>query len=160
MVCAQDFNSFYDRWQLQGLATWNLPQPRGANLSGIPWPASVASSATMVSMQVSPILPLPGDYPIRAMFEEAQRAQTPEHLQGWLQVQKQQHAGDLRYLRFRRMFLLDFYRDTVLAERYGNRFAGQLELLDRAFGRYLGNLSADSVKKLRIQMQALRRRDL
>jgi hypothetical protein len=156
---ARDFNSFYDRWELQGLATWDLPQPRGANLSGDLLPASVASSSTMISVQVSSILPLPAKYPLRSIVEEAQRTQSPAHLEGWLKVQKQQHAGDLRFTRFRRMFLIHFYRNTVLASRYGDRFAGHVEGIDRAFGQYLGKLGVDSIKKLRVRMQALRGRD-
>ena len=46
------------------------------------------------------------------------------------------------------MFLLHYYRDSVLASRYRDRFAGNIEALDRAFGRFLGGLSEDSVKKL------------
>jgi hypothetical protein len=154
-----DFNGFYDRWQLERLATWDLPIPRGANLTGTPLPASVASASTMIALQMSPILPLPGNYSLLAILAEIQRARSPSHLQSWLQVQQQEHAGDLRFGRFRRIFLLHFYRDTVLASRYGKRFAGHIEALDRAFGDYFGDLGVDSIKKLRLQMDALRRRD-
>lgn len=156
---AQDFNHFYDRWELHSLATWDLPQPRGFNLSGDPLPPS-PGSATPITLQVSPILSLPGNYPIRTIVEEAQRSQAPAHLHGWCQVQRQQHANDLGFQRFRRIFLLYFYRDTVLASRYGQRFAGHVESLDRVFGDYLGQgqLGEDSIKKLRQQMAALRNR--
>ena len=71
-------------------------------------------------------------------------------------MQQQQHAGDLGFARFRRMFLIHFYRDTVLAGRYGNRFSGHIEELDHALGEFLDRVSADTVKKLRLRMQALR----
>jgi hypothetical protein len=111
----------------------------------------------VVAIQVSPILHLSANYPLRNIVEEAQRSQSPSHLQGWLQVQKQQHAGDLRFGRFRRTFLLHFYRDIVLGGRYIGRFADHIDALDGAFGEYLGGLGEESVKKLRVQMAALRR---
>jgi hypothetical protein len=152
----RDFNGFFDRWELEGLATWDLPLPRGGNLTGLPLPSSVASPPTQVVLQVSPVLSLRADYPLHHLVEEAQRAQISEHLKGWLDVVRRQHARDLRFLRFRRMFLLHFYRDTVLGSRYRGRFAGHIEALDRAFGRFLGRLSEDSVKRVRTQMNILR----
>jgi hypothetical protein len=98
---------------------------------------------------------LPARYPIQNAIESIQRDQTPEHLADWLAVQDQQHRAGLRYARFRQMFLVGYYRDTVLASRYYDRFAGNIENLDRAFASFLG-VGEDAVKKIRLQMNALR----
>jgi hypothetical protein len=39
----------------------------------------------------------------------------------------------------------------VLASRYGERFKGRVEALDRAFGKFVG--LEDSVRKLRFEIQ-------
>jgi hypothetical protein len=147
------FDRFFERWDLQGLATWDLPATHGADFSGLSRVCLPAS----ISLQIPISLALPASYPLRAIVEEAQCARMPAHLQGWLRIVRQQHTGDLRFLRLGRMFLLHYYRDTALASRYGDRFARHVEALDRAFGQFLGGLSSDSIKKLRLQMDALRR---
>jgi hypothetical protein len=152
-----DFNTLYDRWELSGLATWDLPQPRGANVGGPPLPASITCPPTTVSLQLSPVLSLPANYPLHALIADAQQAHRPDHLRDWFQVVDQQHAGDLRFVRLRRMFLLDFYRDRVLASRYHDRLKGHVTALDEALGQFLDNVSGDSIKKLRLHMAALRR---
>jgi hypothetical protein len=153
----EDFNSFYDRWELSSLATWDLPQPRGANMGGPPLPASMACPPTTVTLQLSPVLSLPANYPLHALIAGAQQAQRPDHLRDWFEVVAQQHAGDLRFVRLRRMFLLDFYRDRVLASRYSDRLAGHVAALDEALGQFLGDVGEDSIKKLRLYMAARRR---
>jgi hypothetical protein len=156
---ANDFNSFYDRWELQGLATWDLPQPRGANLSGLPFPPSVKTAPTAVSLQISPILSLPSRLSLNSIVADAQHARMARHLQEWEQVVRQQHDGDLCFVRFRRMFQLHFYRDKVLASRYADRFPGHIEAIDTAFGSFFGGLSSDSIKKLRLQIVKLLHQD-
>jgi hypothetical protein len=153
----EDFNGFYDRWELRGLATWDLPEPRGGNFSGVPLPDSVARPATTVTIETSPILALPANYPLRAIVEEAQRAQMPEHLTEWLEIVERRHANDLRFDRFRNISLIHFYRNIALASRYSTRFAGHVEAIDRAFGDFL-DTGEDSVKKLRLQIDSLRSR--
>jgi hypothetical protein len=49
---------------------------------------------------------------------------------------------------------LRFYRDVVLASRYSQRFQGHISLLDEVFGKFLGRLGEDAVKKLRIYVNA------
>jgi hypothetical protein len=153
---ASAFNSFFERWHLQGLPTWDLPEPRGANVSGYGLHPSILAPENTVTVHVPPFLPLPAKY-LRSVVEESQHARMGSHLQGWLKVLKRQHARDLGLTRFRHMFLLHFYRDTVLASRYADRFAGHIEGLDRALGKFLGDLGEESVKKLRVNMEALRR---
>jgi hypothetical protein len=150
-----DFATFYDNWELQTLLTWDLPLPRGANLSGVSWPASVAVPPSAVALHVSAALSLPSDYPLHEIVREAQAARGGEHLAGWRRLQARADKGDVGYLRLRRMFLVHFYRDVALASRYGERYAGNVEALDRAMGHFLG-VGEDSVKKLRLGVASRR----
>jgi hypothetical protein len=70
-------------------------------------------------------------------------------------VLRQSHSGDLSFRRFGHILDLVFFRDTVLQSRYGERFEGNVENIDRAFAAYFGNTSDESVKKLRVQMKRL-----
>jgi hypothetical protein len=152
-----EFTEFYERWDLQGLVTWDLPEPRGPNLSGLALPSNGRRATGPVTIEVPALLSVPSTFPLRTILEEAQQAQTPAHLREWQQIQQQQHSGNLRFLRFRRMFLLHYYRETLLASRYAARFPGNVEALDQAFAQFLGGLDMDSIKKLRLRMEALRR---
>jgi hypothetical protein len=159
-----DFNRFYDRWELQRLATWELPEPRGPFLCGVLPPASATAPASTIHLRFSPIISLPKDYPLRAIIEEAQaqslaitdQGDARSHLRGWLDVFQQNHQGNLGFDRFQKIFCLAHYRDTVLKGRYADRFAGNIAALDSAFASYFDDLNADSIRKLRGEMVKLR----
>lgn len=148
-----EFNAFYARWQLQRMATWDLPEPCGANLTGHQLPSN--SPVSCFTIQLPTSLRLPAHFPLRNLLEDIQRQQTPEHLRPWLAVQDQQHRDGLRHGRFGTMFRLAFYLDTVLVSRYRNRLAGFVGKLDEAFADFLG-VGSDSIKKIRLKMAALR----
>jgi hypothetical protein len=160
-----EWNTFFERWELQGLASWDLPVPVAPNLSGMANPPSVVRPQPQITIQIPAMMALPGNYPLESIIEDVRRSQLPAHLQGWDQVVQQKHPRNLRFQSFRNIFLLHFFRDTVLAGRYRDRFAGRIEAIDRAFGVFLGsfgdnrdgNLGEDTVKKLRGHMAVLRR---
>ncbi len=151
-----DFNSFFERWQLQRLPTWDLPEPCGANLTGEQLPSNSSSSVGRFTISIPATLRLPAHFPLQKVLEEHQRQQTPEHLRAWMIVQNQQHKDGLNNRRFEHMFQLAFFRDTVLASRYRDRFDGNVTRIDQAFADFL-SLGVDSIKKLRLMMAALRR---
>jgi hypothetical protein len=150
-----DFNAFYERWLLQRMPTWDLPEPCGANLTGEQLPCDRPPLVSKFMINVPNTMRLPANSPLQKTLEDIQRHQTPEHLRPWLDVQDQKNSDGLRYGRFGNIFRLAFYRDTVLSGRYGNRIAGHVEELDESFAIFL-HVGIDSVKKLRLQMAALR----
>jgi hypothetical protein len=150
-------NAIYDRWELQRFATWDLPEPRGAQFSGQKLPETIPTPSTQLTFQHSPILRPPAEFSLQKMAQEIQRQSTPDHLKGWLAVQDQKAPGGLSYGRFYDILRLTYYRDTVLASRYGDRFRGKVTALDEVFADFLGSRGADSVKKLRLQADKLRR---
>lgn len=152
-----DFNMFYERWTLQSLVTWDLPMPLGANLTGHrhQLPTAIPESVGRFTIDIPSTLRLPANFPLHSLLEVVQRQQTPAHLRPWLDAQDQMHEEGLRHGRFGHMFDLAFYRDTVLAGRYLERFQGSVAKLDEAFASFMG-LGVDSVKKLRLKMANLR----
>lgn len=149
-----DLRAFYDRWILLGFPTWDLPKPRGGNVGGPPEFSKLAGVAAEPMVQVSPAIRLSQRYPIHAILKSVAGAKAPDHLAEWIDVQKQQQTENLRYHRFSQIFRLRFYRDVVLASRYSQRFQGNTGPLDEVFGRFLGGLGEDAVKKLRIHVNA------
>jgi len=134
----QDFDSFFDRWKLLRLATWDLPEPAGGNIGG---PAEVSRLCHVdrePSFQMSSNLQLPARSPLRKALEDAQKANRASHLAEWSAICEQRHQQDLRYVRFQHIFYLHFYRNVVLASRYSDRFKDHVGELDRAFGEFLG----------------------
>ncbi len=143
---SEDFTRFRDRWQLAGMASWDLPLPQGPNLTGVPFPESVTAREQMSEIQLPATMRLPARFPLREMLGEMQRDSPLEHLAGWQQIlDRQEHQ------RFERMLPLHFYRHIVLPSRYGDRIKRHVEGLDEAFGDYFGKVSGDSIKKLRLE---------
>ena len=48
------------------------------------------------------------------------------------------------------MMELHFYRHIVLPSRYADQIRGYVEFLDEKFGEFLGGVSSDSIKKIRL----------
>jgi hypothetical protein len=150
-----DFKAFYERWQIRRLVTWDLPEPFGVNLGGCSMPDDFQPGQGKITFDLTPIMRLPAHYPLKSILADIQRQQTPEHLRHWLDAQDRMHDDGLRHGRFGHFFQIVFYRDTVLAGRYQDRFSGHIDLLDGVFADFLG-LGPDSVKKLRLRANALR----
>jgi hypothetical protein len=150
-----EFNAFYERWQIRRLVTWDLPEPFEVNLSGCPTPGGCQPENSKFGFDLTPILRLPARYPLQQILADIQHQETPEHLRPWLDAQDRMHDDGLRHGRFGHFFEIVFFRDTVLASRYQDRFSGHVELLDYAFADFLG-FGSDSVKKLRLKANALR----
>jgi hypothetical protein len=146
-----DFASFYRRWQLLGMSTWDLPNPIGGNIGG---PAAIGPLAGVEhspTVQLPITLRLPDEMPLQLLT----RVSAPEHLAEWETVQEQRHPDGLSYQRLRRIFQLQHLLNVVLRSRYGDRFHRQTLRLDRLFAEYFGDRDEQSVSKLR-QWTALR----
>ena len=144
-VLVAEFTAFYRRWQLSQLATWDLPQPIGANLG---CPASIGKS---IGVEDSPTIQLPPTIRLPARFPTSELIQghPKDHLAGWKSVLDCRHPQNYGIERFGRIFQLHFYRNIVLASRYGDRFKRQQGALDTVFRHFFGDKSDDSVRPLR-----------
>lgn len=146
-----DFKMFCQRWCLRRLVTWELPEPLGVNVGGPAFTGRLSGLDDAPASQIPIVFKIPARMPIRESLHAARRSSIPEHLRGWVNVAEDRDWRGLGCTRFRSMFHLEFFRETVLRGRYGNRFEGVTEQLDEAFGGYLGT-SADTIKKLRLRM--------
>lgn len=142
---AADFMPFYARWQLAALATWDLPQPLGANL-GAP-----AAAGAFIGLEDKPAIQLPATVklPVRYPLRDLIQAPPDEHLAEWQAVLDQKHPSHFNFGRWQRIFQLHFWRNVVLAGAYQGRFYRRAEALDWVFADYFDDESDESVRKLR-----------
>jgi len=150
-----DLRTFLDRWQLTAFASWDLPQPQGPNLTGVPWPSQVLGAKATIRIEVPITAALASDYEVLQSVEEMRDRQCPPHLREWIEVIQRlakRHTYSLGLTRLSHMFMLQFYRHTVLG-RYASRIVGRVQQLDRAFGDFLG-VGDDETKRLRLAIHA------
>lgn len=147
----QAFVEFCAEWQLDGMATWDLPIPRGVNLSGLAIP--LCASDESINLTLPATVRLPARFPLGELMKELRRNTVSDRLDGWREV-LDQSGGDGKGLhRYRQMLPLHFYRNVVLKSRYRDRIPGHVELLDVAFADFFGDIREDSVKKLRLGVE-------
>ena len=143
---AAELAAFYDRWQLMALTTWDLPQPRGANIGGPAVAGALAGVADSPAVQLPPTLRLPARYPLRNVLSGRPAA----HLAEWEAVLEQRHPSRFNHVRWRRVLHLHFLRNVVLAGGYRDRFRRRAGPLDEVFAAYFGESDAEGTRKLRL----------
>jgi len=148
----REMNAFCSKWQLAGMASWDLPEPQGPNLAGMELPESARRGAEQVSLEIPLTMRLPARFPIRDLIAEIRSQAAQPHLCEWQKILSKDSEDGSGLRQFRAMLQIQFFRNVVLASRYADRFKGRVEALDRAFGRFL-KLGEDSVKKLRLKIE-------
>jgi hypothetical protein len=149
-----DFTAFYERWQLSGLVTWDLPQPIGANIG------CTADVGPSIGVDESPVvqlpstLRLPARYPLREILSPA----LEPHLSDWQAVLDQRHPSKFNYGRWSRILHLHFLRNIALTSAYGERLRRCTNGIDWAFADYFGDESDESVRKARLWINRRLRR--
>ncbi len=145
------FIEFCAEWQLDGMATWDLPIPCGVNLSGLTIP--LGNRDEPINLTFPATVRLPARFPLGDLMKELRRDTLSNRLAGWREV-LDPNGGDGKGLRrYRQILPLHFYRNVVLQSRYRDRILGHVELLDVAFADFFGDIGEDSVKKLRLGIE-------
>jgi hypothetical protein len=145
------FVEFCAEWQLDGMATWDLPIPCGVNLSGLAIP--LGNRGEPINLTFPATVRLPARFPLGDLMKELRRDTLSDRLAGWREV-LDPNGGDGKGLRrYRQILPLHFYRNVVLQSRYGDRILGHVELLDVAFADFFGDIGEDRVKKLRLGIE-------
>jgi hypothetical protein len=139
--------AFLDRWGLAGMSSWDLPLPQGPNMTGVRWPDTLVGERRSVQVEIPVTMTVQTGYPLLESLKEIRRQETPPHLAEWGEILGRT-GGKKGLVYFQHLFHLCFYRDLALGARYGKRFKGHMEPLDRAFGEFLG-VSQDRVKRVR-----------
>ncbi len=146
-----DFLAFYRRWGLDGLHTWDWPEPMEPDLmTGMLRDLHQLADAGVVLFV--PWYLLRGEkLPVQAIVQRARTACEAEHLWEWLQKpapRKSEEKGDIHYERLLHVYR---YHELVLVRRYRARFHGHVQQLDRALAHVMGR-DEDTVKKLRLEL--------
>jgi hypothetical protein len=142
---AADFISFYRRWNLTTLTTWDLPQPVGFNLGGPAAAERFMGIENSAAIQLPPTVRLPARSPVRDIVHTAPE----DHLTEWKDVLAQKHQSHFSFTRWRRVLHLHFFRNVILASGYPDRLHRRAEALDWAFADYFQDDSEESVRKQR-----------
>jgi len=142
---ASEFSAFYERWQLRGLASWNLPIPQGANL-GLPANCShLFVPASRPAVALAATLRLRGDDSTADLLETG----ASDHLREWRLIQDQQHPHHMSYSRLATAFKLYFLDNVILRSAYPEKLQGKIATVSRLLGQHL-EVGEDSIKRLRL----------
>jgi hypothetical protein len=153
-----DYMSFYRRWGLESLATWQLPVPMRAEFLGFSHYDLKSVREAGVNVFVPYHLLRDRSLTLYDVAEHRQLLQPTDHLQDWFGVQSNNWGPD----RYAVMYQLYVFLELALRRRYGDRLRGKTMMLDQAFARCQEGLHADSrdvdataesVKKIRLNMQ-------
>lgn len=148
--------SFYMRWNLDTIASWDLPVPMRADVVT----RSLYDLDSLRDAGITVFLPWfqsrDRDITLRELAEWHQLSQPPDHLKDWLEHRPDNWGHD----RFAMMLRMYVYLELGLKCRYGNRLKGSLPGLDAAFARYFKRTTdsleaeqyAGSVKKVRQEL--------
>lgn len=146
------FQEFCARWQIDGFYCWDLPCPPSTNFGGPELPKWMQSCAEPVTLQIPSVVRLPSRFPVEKLVKQAADSLTGSHLTEWQRIVNRS-TRKLGVRRFADILHVHFFRNIALASRYSSRFHGNVEALDRAFGKFLGGRSAECVKELRLEIE-------
>jgi hypothetical protein len=145
------YQQFCTSWQISGMATWDLPVPRGIDLSGL----GVVAAESELSMKfcMPATMRLPARFPLADVIAGIRAESTSEYLAEWQNVLNLDGKDGTGLRRYTQMLRMHFYRNIALSSRYAERMRGNTERIDIAFAKYFGNIGSDSVKKLRLEIE-------
>jgi hypothetical protein len=150
--------TFYRRWGLDRMVTWEWPVPMEPDLvGGMLQDVSRLSEAGVVVFL--PWYLLRGEkLDVQGLLRRARTACEADHLRDWLHKRTGRGGGAWGDLRLGQVRWLYRFHELVLARRYGPACRRHVQALDRALAVVLGR-DEDTVKKLRLRLKrALRAR--
>lgn len=152
-----DCTSFYLKWGLDCLYTWDWPDPMEPNFN-IPSAEFIKDDPEISEAGVQLFIPwylLRGD---KLNMQQVVRAATinrfGDHLQGWLygDSTSKQQLGDIRY---RHIEFIYHYYLLIFRRRYPEKCKGNKERLDEVLASQL-KCNAETVRKLRQELERCR----
>ena len=84
---------FCNRWQLMGMATWELPLPQGPNISNLLLPQSIVPDDSMTNIQLPATMRLPARFPWQHTLKKLRHENSNDHLKEWQQILDQEESG-------------------------------------------------------------------
>jgi hypothetical protein len=148
----EDFETFYCRWNLETMGSWEWPEPMAPDFVGGQRNGIKRLSAAGMTLFI-PWYMLRGDrIDLQDVARLARIGAVPEHLSGWVNKRSPEGGDDLGELRYKNLLWLYRFHELVLIRRYSTDCKGNIERLDRALAKVLKR-DQDSVKKLRLQLR-------
>jgi hypothetical protein len=149
---AETWHTFYRRWGLDRMLTWELPLPMTPSLENIELEGVWQVANAGVLLFVPWYLLRGGQFDLQQVARRIKFESAPEHLREWIAKRAprgEDKKGDLTY-----QYLFWIYRcyELVLYRRYRSAFESRVEQVDRALGKVMRR-GEDLVKKLRLRLK-------
>lgn len=138
-----------DRWELTGLASWDLPIPQGPLMPNLLPVGALAQPRGGVRMHVPTGFPLEVDDKLHTQIAQAQRRET---MRAELDAS---HAGTPHYVTYGRMFQL-IHLERAVRSRFAIAPVGLVGRIEEAAADVLG-VSLERVQRLRKVISACQR---
>lgn len=120
------FLGFYRRWELDGLATWDLPIQQSANIGGSGDLGQLMELNSRPTIQTPSSIRLPTKLHARHFLNDMSQ----DHLKEWQDIQKRQ-----RTKRYAEGFVIHYYQEMVLRGILGDRLRRRQQLLDELIAK-------------------------
>lgn len=155
-----EYMTFYKRWGLESLETWELPVPMKAEFLGRCFYDLKAIGEAGITMFLPFYLLRDRKLSVYDVADHKRLLAQTAHLDGWLQQQRTDWGSD----RYAVMYELYRYLELALRRRYGQDLGGNIGSFDRAFARFKAlntsrpssiDFGVDAIKKTRLKMQRL-----
>lgn len=139
--------AFFERWQLEGLASFELPVPMGPELPVVdPKPMIARMRACGTTLFLPDTFPVPSREEIRSIGLNVQAQRADAHLRDWINIVRRE-GNRTGVARFGQLLAVHFCW-AIVRSRYSNLVKRNAERIDAAVGQYV-NCAPDTVRRFR-----------
>lgn len=145
LPCVEDLFGFFRRWNLDGLATWDMPIPMNLKNLDYSWDWLDYMKETGQVIYLPWYLQRGSQLDLKSVVERMQMRSTPSHLQGWIRIGK--HKGQKREFgeqRLQELLWLHRTHTLVISARMNTR--GKLERIYQCYAKKL-KTNVDQIRK-------------
>ena len=140
--------SFYQRWGLDNLTTWDWPNPMEPDFNTQMLEDHQPLGQTGITLFIPWYLLRGERLDLQSFFQGSRMYHCEEHLRDWLEPQPSGKRSNTSDIRFRSIAWLYRYYFLALCNRYSESIKRNVVRLDEVLGQVL-NLSGESIKRLR-----------
>lgn len=151
-VFSAEMLSFYRRWGLDSLTTWDWPNPMEPDFNTQMLEDHQPLGQTGITLFIPWYLLRGERLDLQSFIQASRMYHCEEHLRDWLEPQPSGKQSNTSDIRFRSIAWLYRYYFLALCNRYPESISRNVASLDEAMGQIL-NLSGESIKRLRQKIQ-------
>jgi hypothetical protein len=153
----QNYKTFFSKWRLQTLATFDLPVCLAPQLTETTVYNSGAPEGT-INPVIPDIFPIDGQGRVSAALESAGFSLDAPHLESWKEISSSSSRKKKRVDTYCRQFVLQHYWRTI-TQRYAEQLNRKVNQLDAVFGAFF-DVSVDMIRADRKELGDHLRRPL